>query len=166
MAINHIKLLSIGFRSLVRQGHQSRIKLLHNALDGTVTGRVPPSRFRHLDDLPMDGGDGSPGLLQCEALNALLHLGRHSTSLVFIFPRRSGQSHQAIRSVSLDPPSQGSDRHLVFSCNLCQRDTIFQKGTNHMKVRECLSPLSLCELGKGDVSLSHLPSSQTSAWLF
>src|SRR5947209_1498291 len=165
MAINHVKLLSIDFRPLMSKRHQSRIKLLHNALDCTVTGCLPPLCFRHLDDFPMDGGNGSPRPLQCEALNALLHLGRHGTSLVFIFSRRSGQSHQTICSVALDPPSQGSDQHLVFSRNLCQRNAIFQKGANHMKVRECLRPLSVCELGQGDVLLSHLLSSQTSAWL-
>src|SRR5947209_1107519 len=53
MAINHVKLLSIDFRPLMSKRHQSRIKLLHNALDGTVTGCLPPLCFRHLDDFPM-----------------------------------------------------------------------------------------------------------------
>src|SRR6266700_6176185 len=92
MTINHIKLLSIDLRSLMSKRHQRRIELLHNALDGTVTGCLPPACFGEFGDLPMDGGKGSPRLLQCEALNELLNLGRHGTSLVFVLSRRSNQS--------------------------------------------------------------------------
>jgi hypothetical protein len=91
----------------------------------------------------MDGGNGSPRLLQREALNELLDLGCHGTSLVFVFSHRSGQPYQAIRSVALNPTPQCPDRNLVFPGNLCQWNTIFEKGADEMKMRERFSSLRI-----------------------
>jgi hypothetical protein len=53
------------------------------------------------------------------------------------------EAGESVRAILLYPASQGSHGKLVFSSDMGQRDTIFEEGTDEVKVFQCVRALSL-----------------------
>src|SRR5207248_1770839 len=86
-------------------------------------------------------------------------LGCHRAFLAFVFSRLANKPGKAMRAVPLNPTPQRFERKLVLRGNSCERDTIFEKGSDHLKLPECFSPLRVRQFSELSAVLHALPSS-------
>src|SRR6266436_4587705 len=66
--------------------------------------------------------------------------------LAFVFPFRSDESHKTVSAIPLNPTSDRSELELVLSRKTCERNTVFEKWSDHLKLSQRFSSLSVCEL--------------------
>lgn len=82
---------------------------------------------RRLQNMTMHGSNRRFSFLSYQFLNELFHLKRHTSSCASIRTYRTHQSSQPICSVVLNPAAGGTERKVVRSCNLRERNVTFQK---------------------------------------